>query len=474
MDASVKFSTLSGDYNPIHINKEYARRLQFGRAIAHGIHAVMLSLELLFSELNNKFIIQKLNVRFQHPIYHDDIVFITVISENENGFELKLVSQQKKIARIQVTLGESDWDEGGLFLEGNTQKKEICEAPLWGDCIKISGNTQLYWNNTLATELFPSLVTTIPSSQSAFLLSLTRAVGMTCPGLHSIFSSLDMRFNNCLISDFDNVVSYEVENSDERFNLLEIGFDSVIAKGVVSAFYRSQFSNQSVFSDVISNVSPQQFCGCKILVIGGGRGLGESIAKVYSAGGAEVFITYNQGISDAQRVVKEITLKGKSCCAMPLNILQGDSLQWDHVFSHGPFDILLYFATPRIELNPWSSWRDDLFNQYCKYYINGFLMIAQRVENQLHKKSLLMQPSTVFVDEPEEGTMEYSAAKSAMESISRHIEKEHAHLSVLTPRLPRLITDQTCGVDSLLVSETLPVMIDLANKCYLQLLKTDS
>lgn len=46
-----KFAELSGDYNPIHLDEEFARTTRFGRRIAHG----MLSGALISAVLGNEF-----------------------------------------------------------------------------------------------------------------------------------------------------------------------------------------------------------------------------------------------------------------------------------------------------------------------------------------------------------------------------------------------------------------------------------
>jgi NAD(P)-dependent dehydrogenase (short-subunit alcohol dehydrogenase family) len=172
------------------------------------------------------------------------------------------------------------------------------------------------------------------------------------------------------------------------------------------------------------------------------------------------------------RVVEEIISRGKKCNAVQLNILNSDKKQWQLVHENGSYDVAFYFATPHIELNTWRSWSKDLFDRYCQYYLDNFQITVHLLLKHASKdcnKLVVVQPSTIFVEKPEQGTAEYAAAKAAMESMSLHLEAEHTSLSVITPRLARLRTDQTGALDSKQVDPALPAMIELVNECFLRL-----
>ena len=41
------FAALSGDHNPMHVDRVYARRTQFGRQVVHGVHVLLRALDQL-------------------------------------------------------------------------------------------------------------------------------------------------------------------------------------------------------------------------------------------------------------------------------------------------------------------------------------------------------------------------------------------------------------------------------------------
>jgi len=70
---------LVGDFNPIHVDEEYARRSRFGRRIAHGVFTGGLISAVLGTKLpgpGSIYLSQKLD--FRAPVYIDDTITATV------------------------------------------------------------------------------------------------------------------------------------------------------------------------------------------------------------------------------------------------------------------------------------------------------------------------------------------------------------------------------------------------------------
>ena len=72
------FAELSGDYNPIHLDEEFASKTRFGRRIAHG----MISGALISAVLGNEFRERKIiylsqTLKFTAPVFLDDTVTVT-------------------------------------------------------------------------------------------------------------------------------------------------------------------------------------------------------------------------------------------------------------------------------------------------------------------------------------------------------------------------------------------------------------
>jgi 3-hydroxybutyryl-CoA dehydratase len=69
------FADASGDYNPLHIDDEYARRSRFGRRVAHGILMAGIISTVLGGEIPGVgTIFVELHIRFLKPVYIGDTV----------------------------------------------------------------------------------------------------------------------------------------------------------------------------------------------------------------------------------------------------------------------------------------------------------------------------------------------------------------------------------------------------------------
>ena len=72
------FAELSGDYNPIHLDEEFARTTRFGKRIAHGmISGALLSAVLGYNFKERKIVYLSQTMKFVAPVFIDDTVTAT-------------------------------------------------------------------------------------------------------------------------------------------------------------------------------------------------------------------------------------------------------------------------------------------------------------------------------------------------------------------------------------------------------------
>jgi acyl dehydratase len=77
------FAELSGDYNPIHIDEEFAKTTRFGKRIAHGmISGALLSSVLGFHLKERRVVYLSQTMKFVAPVFLDDTVTATATVTN--------------------------------------------------------------------------------------------------------------------------------------------------------------------------------------------------------------------------------------------------------------------------------------------------------------------------------------------------------------------------------------------------------
>ena len=77
------FSQISEDYNPVHLDKEYALKSRYKKQIIHGMMATSLFSGLFGTKLPGEGCVYKSqNIKFKRPIYIGDIVKAIVEVKN--------------------------------------------------------------------------------------------------------------------------------------------------------------------------------------------------------------------------------------------------------------------------------------------------------------------------------------------------------------------------------------------------------
>jgi hypothetical protein len=128
--------------------------------------------------------------------------------------------------------------------------------------------------------------------------------------------------------------------------------------------------------------------------------------------------------------------------------------QWlgEHVFSH-----VYFFASPPI-LKHAGSWDPQLFSKFASAYVHAFATLIALVlkVSRAAPPTRFFYPSSVFVTRPETGFAEYTCAKAAGEALCAQFADSRALF--FAPRLPRLRTDQTVGVEGA-VEDPFPTLL---------------
>lgn len=439
----IEFANLSGDFNPIHIDPVNARRSIIGQPVVHGIHSILWAMNLWCKENGAIIKLKNFKVSFPNPIFLNTKTKCIVLSDKQNKILLEVQSDSKVCTQIFFEI------EKKSFLEPNDSNipNIIDEFPaqqepraLSKDTIfGTSGKISYYLKMEEFERLFPYANKYMDNFQIANILNTSRLVGMECPGLFSLFFSLELFFDSNQHRSL--ALEYEVTKFDPRFGLANIKLDGGEFSGLIKAFLRPTPVQQLDYIAIKSYVNPKEFEGQTALIVGGSRGIGELSAKILAAGGANVIITFNQGQNDALRIVKEIVSSGGQAESFSLNILTHTFDEYSDLLDNWVPTHCYFFATPVIFSGVKGLFSDSLFKKFCSFYLNGFYSIV----NILHKKGVCnyFYPSTIAIDEMPTNMIEYTMAKAAGEKMCEFLLINNAKLNIYKPKLPRLATDQT-------------------------------
>ncbi len=450
------FASLSGDYNPIHLDRVYARRSLFGAIVVHGIHQIVCGLELWLSNTNSYYKFKSIDAMFIEPVKLNQKIFYKFI-QNQYVVEIQILNEVNSVVS-KIEYEYEDWSgRQKCGIQNRSPKKERAVKNLINDLFGYADTIDLMLNLEELETKYPHLRSKLPNSQLAFLLSATRIVGMYCPGENSIFNSLNIQFT---ADKKDYNIKYKVKKIHKRLNIVSICTYSNFAIGAIKAVIRPPMVTQPSAAALSQLVRPDEFKGQRALIIGGSRGIGETTLKLLAVGGADVTFTYFTGALEADVIVHELKQIGVKVTCFQMDALNGRDIAIK--LKGTQLNSLYYFPTPHIFSGSKGVFQKIQFQKFCDYYLFPLVSIVENgVKNGLKK---VFYPSTTSINELVNGMWEYSVAKMAGELLCEILEKQYNPLLIYKPRLPRVSTDQTKSVIPVNNEATETVMVEQLRK----------
>lgn len=453
-----EFATVSGDHNPLHLDAIAARRTQAGAPVVHGIHLLLWSLDILSAQQIDLLPMRTMRVRFSKFVYLNELVAVQLTEHNDRLAKLSISLNGTPVAQIVIEFGE-EVPQKTVAPDEPLPRLSLPAAALDLDfdaMASLSGRLPFASPpNTVAT-LFPAASKWLGRQSIAVLAATTNLVGMVCPGLHSIYSSLFIESR--VESRPADVLDFRVISTDRRFRMVRIAIAGADLVGTIDSFARVPPTAQTAMSLLMDAVGPTEFSGSTALVVGGSRGIGELTAKLIAAGGGRVIITYRVGKTDAEKVLAEINAAGGVCEVFAFDARQPAQPQLSRL-STAPTH-LYYFATPPIFGHQSEIYSRARFDEFMSIYVDGFSSSVQALQAKRSNLSVFY-PSSVAVTERPRGMTEYAMAKAAGELLCADVAEALAPLHVLVHRLPRLATDQTATFVPVETAPMLDTMLPL-------------
>jgi len=451
-----RFAAFSGDRNPMHMDAAAARRTQAGAPVVHGMHVCLWALDAV---AHAGVAAARLRVDFRSFIQLDQPL---ELDAEPGGEGLVVTATQNSVPAVRLDLRTTTdarrREPGGWIAPEPILHTFEPEAP---DLEMLDGRSGPIpvppGAVETAAELFPHASSTLGAETVAAVGALSALVGMSVPGLHSIFSGLELDFTTA-----GGAPSYAVECVDPRFRVVLCRVAGPGFTGSVRAFARFPPVEPASLASLTGRIPVDAFAGRRALVVGGSRGLGAVTAKLIAAGGGHVQLTYIAGRAEADAIAGEInnTLGPDRCRSVAYDVTGEPAAQLGGRIA--PPTHVYYFATGRIGAHAAPGFDPASLQRYLAVYATGLARLVAYLAESRHGARLhVLYPSTVYVERRPKGMTEYAMAKAAGEILCAELMRHHRGLTIATPRLPRTLTDQTATVPPLPAEDPVEVLLPL-------------
>lgn len=99
-----QFAEVSGDFNPIHLDDEFAEQTQFGKRIAHGMLSGAFISAVLGNEMRGmKIVYLSQSLKFIKPVFIGDTVNVSAV--------VKHIREDKQIVTIDTVCTNQNGDQ---------------------------------------------------------------------------------------------------------------------------------------------------------------------------------------------------------------------------------------------------------------------------------------------------------------------------------------------------------------------------
>ncbi|WP_136357284.1 MaoC family dehydratase [Metabacillus sediminilitoris] len=109
----MKYASLSGDFNPIHLYQDEAERSGFKAPIAHGMLTMGLSLDIVSSFTEKGMMVFTFQMQFLKPIYMNDTIHLVakIMLEGEivDLFIEGRNNENEAVVRGKLSLADGDY-----------------------------------------------------------------------------------------------------------------------------------------------------------------------------------------------------------------------------------------------------------------------------------------------------------------------------------------------------------------------------
>ena len=349
-----KFSTISKDKNPIHINKKIGINSVYKKNISHGV-LLVLKIIKKFKEIINLPTIYSLDINFVNPIFLDEKITIKLI---KSKYRVKFIAFQnnKKISVIEILYNYSH-----KFNQYFKREKYFIS--------KINENKFYSFQNEL-------------HEIQKVLGSISYYVGMIYPGNRGILNSIKINKLNILKNKYSNL-KVRTKKIDKRYNYYvnELTYKDFLVNFFSSSrpeYKIERFKNNNKTKKIIKKIKND------ILIISGSSALGESFINLISDNRKLKIISTFSNQKLKKNKYKNIIFKKIS--------FPGDLKKLKNIISKLNNPYVFYFTSPVINFNEKLSIKEKQL--YKLIYLDIPIYLLTNCQSKINK---FIYPSTTNI-----------------------------------------------------------------------------
>lgn len=452
-----RFAEWSGDCNPLHVDREFARGTSFKQPIAHGMLSVLGALGSVKSRSADP--LRALEIEFRGAVFPDGVYDLesvrgpgelTIAVGREDQTVLSLRGEIGPPAPAPST-GEAAW----LTALKSSPAHELAHSrprPADRDLDELRQGLEIrsrYETEPPAAAWVSNGLLT--PSQARVLGLCSYLVGMEVPGLRSLFTRLSLTFFAGPADSPELWYRARTTRFDPQFRILDTALEVAAADGtlIAAADVRSyvRFTPLVLDLDALAAMLPpaaQRLSGRVALVCGGSRGLGADLTSALALAGCRVYASYHGGAEAARDLSERLAERN-----LAVELLHGDAGDPDWCRKtletlrarQGRLDLLVLnaCAPPSVlQIGPETAAR---FGEYVTENLQlATVPLAASLSLLAESQGTVVGISSSFVTDPQPGFGHYIALKQAVEGALRTVTREFAQVRSLIVRPPRLQT----------------------------------
>ncbi|MBI5235117.1 MAG: glucose 1-dehydrogenase [Deltaproteobacteria bacterium] len=457
-----KFSELTGDRSPLHVESEFARRSIYRGEVVHGMLTVAFigALDML-DAANRNCRLTSLNAQFTSPVYAGDTFVLTgvVITVDHAASSASIeYTVENTRTRIVVCKGEAVVNYRGGANDAATQTAgrpfSLPDEPLEpmdvrferiskGDPDSILFSIKDGSIAALKSILSEGIEGALESS-TGFLSDLlcvllfSTSAGMRIPGRRATFLEFTASVRGEIRLDTAYKLNGMVSHVSRAGRIIKKtvsitvgGTDASLLDGKVAVIVNPDHAKMPDMRQLKDDAMDLGIKGKVVVVTGASRGIGETTARLFALHGAKVAVNYFRGETDAKRIVDDITSSGGEALAIGADVSDAGQVREmirKTVERFSRVDILVNNAVRDFKPTPFLKldW-DDLQKDMDVTLKGAFNCCKEVIPLMLSSGGgRIINVSTIAVETPPPNQSKYVCSKSALVGLTRSLAVEFA------------------------------------------------